>query len=627
MKLFGGKDQGENEIDGADDMELHDDGLDMAHDDGLDPGLDAGFGAEDPQPHDDAGAAASEMHDDGFDAVDDAADEIEGGDGMGGLSAPVRAASGGGGGKKGLLAGVALLVVLGLGGGYYYMTNMSGDAVPAPPHHNPKLAAKKAADPLALPPQPMPATSMSATPPAAAPSSAPLPPAVASSGAKPGNPPVNPMDLLPGGISPPSASAPVAPPMPVPDAAPAAPGMPPMPDAAAEAAAVPAMPAPDAASAPAASPAANPAPQGANPMAAAANSAAGSAAAPAASGDMPPQDLPVPADMGMAAAGAAPDTSAAASASAPTWAQPGAEVPVTKEEASKRAANALAASKPSDAEMAIMTNAAVLDQLSQPATPAQAKAAAANDAAAKAAVATNKDDKTAAAEKAPQLDKSSMKTVDQLLQQDAIIRPLPEGYVTILKSHDVGDFTSRLTQARVALSDNNNAAALDLFNGLQKDYPKDTRPIMGRAVALQKMGQIDSALAAYEDVLNMDPKNLEALTNMLGLLKNKDPQLALEKLKDLRAAYPYQPDIAAQLGVAYAQSGDYDNALKYLNMAQALAPENAYVLYNQAVLYDKMGQSGKAGDLYRQIVRMYAEGDIKDPLPIDQIKQRLIDLH
>ncbi|MBI1216193.1 MAG: hypothetical protein GC185_10305 [Alphaproteobacteria bacterium] len=62
-------------------------------------------------------------------------------------------------------------------------------------------------------------------------------------------------------------------------------------------------------------------------------------------------------------------------------------------------------------------------------------------------------------------------------------------------------------------------------------------------------------------------------------------------------------------------------------MAQALAPENAYVLYNQAVLYDKMGQSGKAGDLYRQIVRMYAEGDIKDPLPIDQIKQRLIDLH
>lgn len=569
MKLFGGKDQGDD----ATEMDAHDDTFDVE-------------GGETHDGHD-----GHEAHDDVDGVDDDVAAEIEGADGAPAeLSAPARAGGGGSGGsKKTALLGGLVLVLAGLGGGYYYLNSMGNDAIPVVPlahkktadalHHaadkikdaatqikTGALEMKNAAQGATVPPQPSPVASnqnlsvaSNQNPPAAANQT----PPVATSLADVSATAINTAAVANG-----PASAPVAalatPPAPV-----AAAAMPPA-----------------------------PAPKGAN-------------AAP---------DLPVPANMMQAAVNAsAPDTSSNVAA-APAWAQPGAEVPATKAELARKAADALAAAKPSDAEMAIVQNAAVLDQLSQPVAQGAATPA---DIAAKAKAASV----VRVVNAAPGVDKSDMKTVDQLLERDAIIRPLPEGYVTILKNHDAGDLDSRLARARVALADNNNAAALELFNELHNDYPKDTRVMMGRAVSLQKMGQTDDALAAYESVLNLNPKNLEALTNMLGLLRAKDPQLALSKLQQLREAYPYQPDIAAQLGVVYAQTGDYDNALKYLDMARALAPENAYVLYNQAVLFDKMGRSEKAGNLYRQIVRLAAEGSIKDPLPIDQIKQRLIDLH
>jgi Flp pilus assembly protein TadD len=214
-------------------------------------------------------------------------------------------------------------------------------------------------------------------------------------------------------------------------------------------------------------------------------------------------------------------------------------------------------------------------------------------------------------------------TPESLEARQALVRPVPEDYVIVKKEHDADGIDARLTNARSALAQNRNSAAYELFNELSEAYPKDRRILTGRAVALQKMGQTDAALAAYEDALTQDPRNIDALNNMLGLLKKQDPALALQKLIELREAYPYSADITAQLAVAYAANADYAEALKYLDMADTLTPGNVYVLYNRAVLYDKMGRVDQASDLYRQIVRMAAEGSIEQDLPIDSIKRRL----
>lgn len=254
------------------------------------------------------------------------------------------------------------------------------------------------------------------------------------------------------------------------------------------------------------------------------------------------------------------------------------------------------AAPPAEAEMAIVQNAAMMDQLST--APAAA----------------------ALPSEEPSL---AMPVANAPTEQAAVIRPLPKEYLIVKKNHDGGDVDSRLTAARLALMQGRNTAALQLFNEIYRDYPRDSRIAMGRAVSLQKLGQNGEALDAYHSVLENDPSNLEALTNMLGLLKKENPALAVEKLMELRAAYPYNADIAAQLGIAHAGQGAYGEAEKYLDMADALKPGSAYVLYNKAVLYDKVGRGAEAAALYRQIVRLAAEGTMDQQLPIEAIKRRL----
>jgi Flp pilus assembly protein TadD len=210
------------------------------------------------------------------------------------------------------------------------------------------------------------------------------------------------------------------------------------------------------------------------------------------------------------------------------------------------------------------------------------------------------------------------------LAKPAIVRPVPEDYLTVRKERDADDVDSRLMAARAALSRARYAAALQLFNELHADFPKDKRILTGRAVTMQKLGQIEAALIAYEEALTEDPRNIDALNNMLGILKKQDPGLALQKLSELRDAYPYNGDITAQLAVAYGANADFSSALKYLDIADSLMPGNVMVLYNRGVLFDKMGRTAEAGVIYRQIVRMAADGTTDmQGLPLDMIRQRL----
>ena len=557
MKLFGKKDDAPTD---APDLDAPDDG--SLSDAGMGDHAEAGEGPDAP-----------------------AADGVEGPMGEGGeLAAPARPTADGGNKKKLLIGLVSLVILGGLGGGGYFYF-MSGSDVPSG-HPIPPMNA--AATPPAAAPAVAAVTPPAATPPAATPAAAAVPP---------GTPPMPVVATTPPGASAATAAA----------TSPATPqglGAPP----ADEATAIPLNPAGTPPGAMAAAPSTLsppgfvPAPTGALAKTPAAAMAAPAIEAP---GEEPPADLPMPASANPVAPVAAPAGTAAATTTAAT-ATAAAEASKTdgKGKTAAAAVKGKGTGEPSDAEKAIVQNAAVLDQLSTNTTPGAP---------------TRPFDPN----QAPPDQTNALKTVDQLLEQPAIVRPMPPSWLTVKKERASDDVDTRLTVAREALAQNNNTAALQLFTELKIKYPKDHRILMGRAVALQKLGQEDAALGAYEDVLNGDPRNLEALTNMLGLLKRKDPNLALEKLQQLRETYPYNPDITAQLGIAYAAAGRYEDALKYLDMAEALNPGSMSVMYNKAVLYDKMGQNQRAGDLYREVIRQSSEGAPDQSLPLDAIKRRL----
>lgn len=554
------------------------------------------FGSKDDQPQEDVFAEevdGAEVSDESFEASSDESFDDNAG---GALSAPSRDLHGGGGkSKKGLMLGLLALLLAGGGGGaYYYMMMMEQPAAtprvakvlggaqnaassaqgvtPATPAGAVPPTVDVTADILGAPPMPQ-VPADAAQDPLLAAADAPLDAGMpADVGAMPapdaaaapidafgemGAPPVDvavPVD---------AAAAPAA----TPDAATAAP-VAPAPDALAT---VPDMP--------------DEAPLGDSfaPVSVPADTAATATEIAA-----PKEDLPMPHMLETPApAQGAAQISGDGAVTGATTATPAA--------AQGQALSGNTATAPSNAEKAIVENAAVLDQLSAPAAATAADPAAAG------------------------------RTVNEILGggQDAIVRPMPDSYVVVRKETDGSALAARLKQARTALMGNNDMAALQMFNEMYQDYPRDGRVAMGRALAMQKLGQYDMALTSYEEILEKDPKNLEALTNMLGILKQQNPSLALEKLSELREAYPFNADIAAQLGVAYAGMQSYSEALKYFDIADALKPGNGYVMYNRAVALDRMGQEEKAAAVYRLIVRLAAEGALKEPVPVEAIRQRL----
>ncbi len=257
------------------------------------------------------------------------------------------------------------------------------------------------------------------------------------------------------------------------------------------------------------------------------------------------------------------------------------------------ATKAEAASQPSAAELAIVQNAATLNSLA-PVPPGSSGGA-----------------------------KGEGMKVTDILSTPANIRPMPQQYLVVKKEHNATDSDARLMAARTALWQGHYQSALELFDDLYRNNSRDMRVIMGRAVALQKLGQMDEAMDAYQTALTADPHNIEAMTNMLGLLKGQDTGTAIKKLLQLRDMYPANSDVTAQLGMVYGVSGDYANALKYLNMADALKPGNPTILLDRAVAYDHMGNTVEASELYRKILLLGSDGSLEENFPLESIRQRL----
>lgn len=166
-------------------------------------------------------------------------------------------------------------------------------------------------------------------------------------------------------------------------------------------------------------------------------------------------------------------------------------------------------------------------------------------------------------------------------------------------------------------------SAAGIYDDLYKKNPKDVGVLIGRAVLYQKTGDVDRAMDTYEDVLDLSPENPEAIINLAGLVRKQKPAVALEKLLSLREKYPKNVVVAAQLGVAYADSGNLVDAYKYLDLAVSLDPHNPQHYFNQAVVADRAGDRERAISLYEKALEIDAVYGTGRAIPRDQIYDRL----
>lgn len=201
--------------------------------------------------------------------------------------------------------------------------------------------------------------------------------------------------------------------------------------------------------------------------------------------------------------------------------------------------------------------------------------------------------------------------------------------IIIVTGADVSDsiqthsLDSQVVAAGRALKLGRLDAALEMYDDLYRQNPRDSRILMGRAVTLQKLGNEESAISAYEELLRLDQDNPDAVVNLAGLIRKKYPAVALSKLLNLREKYPDNAGIVAQIGVAYADSGNLQDAYKYLSMASGLKPNDPQHYYNMAVVAEKAGELRKAISLYEKALEVDAVHGTGRGISRDKIYDRL----
>lgn len=117
-----------------------------------------------------------------------------------------------------------------------------------------------------------------------------------------------------------------------------------------------------------------------------------------------------------------------------------------------------------------------------------------------------------------------------------------------------------------------------------------------RGHARQEIGDLQGALADYEQAIRLDPSHAHAYYKRAWYKGRIGDYLGA--IED--AEYAYRLDSTSgtyyflRLGHAYAELGDHHQAFDYYEKALALHPNHNGVLYNRALLFYRRGEHGSA---------------------------------
>jgi len=198
--------------------------------------------------------------------------------------------------------------------------------------------------------------------------------------------------------------------------------------------------------------------------------------------------------------------------------------------------------------------------------------------------------------------------------------------IIVKKNHGKNSRKAGLVAAERAMKLGRYASALEMYENMYAKNKRDPNILMGRAEAYQRLGEDDFAVQAYEELLDLRPKNVEARINMLGIIGQKYPSVALRQLLDLRENNSNNVGIVAQIAVAQAQLGDFESAIRYLGIAASMEPQNPAHIFNMAVIADQAGDRKQAIKFYEQALEsdtLYGKGGA---IPRDSIFERLASL-
>ena len=187
------------------------------------------------------------------------------------------------------------------------------------------------------------------------------------------------------------------------------------------------------------------------------------------------------------------------------------------------------------------------------------------------------------------------KTIRTALKQHPNSAELHAGLASLLTKQKRGEEAIRLLQEAISKA------------------PKDETLWFSLGEVYEKTGKTEDLYRSMKTVLEINPDNANAL-NYLGYTY-AEKGIRLEEAEQLivRAlqAKPKDGYITDSLGWVYFKKGEFDKAVKKLEEANRLAPNDPTIMEHLADALEKVGEKKRAGEIYRQILQVAKEDDVK----------------
>jgi len=167
------------------------------------------------------------------------------------------------------------------------------------------------------------------------------------------------------------------------------------------------------------------------------------------------------------------------------------------------------------------------------------------------------------------------------------------------------------------------AAALDKYEAIVDQNPKDRLGLLGLAMSYERLNRASEAAQAYARYLAVEPGNDSVASHLLQTTLALPPADARQQLEMFVKTGANRPEFLAALADLAATSGDTMAALTFAVAAVSGAPTVAMYQLNAAVLADRLKRKDQALAYYQGFLNLFARNPVTTEASIPAVKNRV----